>query len=599
MKRLFALLAAFFVALLLPIAPAWSIGPQIDPHKVLRTMIPQGETGFDPAKIHDLYSNTIAEALYEALLTYDYLARPAQLAPRTAASLPEVGDGGRSYTFRLRQGVHFVDDPAFGGRKRELTAADYAYSIKRLMDPAVRSPYRMLIDGKIEGLDALTQQAERSGRFDYDAPVSGLAVPDRYTLRITLTAPDYNFAYILAMPTFGAVAREVIERYGQDSNAHPVGTGPYRLGKWVRASQIDLIANPDYRGVDWNYAPGEPADEALVKEMKGKVLPTIGRIQIAVMEEDQAHLLAFQNRELDLFELRGGLAPRVLDGAKLRPEYVAMGARLSRIVDPELAYLYFNMRQGPFAGLTKDKIALRRAIALAYDADEEIRTVWNGQATRLEFPIPPGIVGYLPDYRSSNQTDVPLANALLDLFGYQVGADGWRTMPDGKPLEFRFATVPDSEGRLLDEHMAKTLGRLKIRMVGEKRKFADMLKAEKACQVISRPDRWIADYPDGDNFMQLFYSKNIGQSNTSCTEIPEYDRLYERASKLPAGPAREALYVDMARLLEYYAAIKPNLARNRNMIMQPRVLGYKKHPFLLADWLYIDLDDNEEEKKEQ
>jgi ABC-type transport system substrate-binding protein len=96
--------------------------------------------------------------------------------------------------------------------------------------------------------------------------------------------------------------------------------------------------------------------------------------------------------------------------------------------------------------------------------------------------------------------------------------------------------------------------------------------------------------------MQLFYSKNIGQTNTSCTDIPEYDRLYEKASKLPDGPERTALWVNMARLLEYYGAIRVSVARNRNMVMQSRVIGFKKHPILLADWLYIDIDDSVKEK---
>lgn len=590
MRGFLALFAACWVL------SAVAAGPSPDPKKVLHAMIPQAETGFDPAKVQDLYSNTIVEAIHEALLTYDYLARPAKLVARTAEALPEVAEAGRSYTFHIKKGIYFTDDPAFKGQRHELTSADYAYSIKRLIDPKVRSPWKYEVKNKIVGLDAIARAAEESGRFDYDAPVAGLTTPDRYTLKIILTAPDYNFPYHLAMPTFGAVAREVIEYYDSDTNSHPVGTGPYRLGKWVRASFIELIANPDYRGIDWNFSAQEAGDEALVAEMKGKLLPTIGRIEISVMEEDQARLLAFQNRELDLLELRGGLAPRVMDGPKLKPEFVAMGAKLSRIVDPELAYPYFNMRQGPFVGLSKEKIALRRAIILAYDSNEEVRTVWNGQALAIDFPVPPGIVGHLPKYRSSNQTDIKLAIALLDRFGYMIGADGWRTLPDGKPLVVRYTSAPDSEGRLLDELMAKTLDKLKIRLVIDKKKFADILKAEKTCQVEVRANRWIADYPDGDNFMQLFYSKNIGQSNNSCTDIPEYDRLYERARELPPGPEREALWVDMARVLEYYGAIRVSVSRNRNMVMRPRIIGFKKHPILLADWLYADLDLNAKEK---
>jgi ABC-type transport system substrate-binding protein len=564
--------------------------PRPDPNKVLRIEFPVAETGFDPAQVHDLYSNIVIEAMFEPLLTYDYLARPAKLAPRAAAALPEIAEGGRVYTFHLPSGILFADDPAFGGRRRELTAEDYVYSIKRLADPKLHSPWRYLVEDKIAGLAALIKAAEKSGRFDYGAKVPGLATPDRYTLRVTLDAPDLNYPYILAMPAFGAVAREAVERYGADIMAHPVGTGPYRLDKWQRSARIELAANANYRGHVWNFTAQEPADQLLVDAMRGKVLPTIGRVEIAIMEEDQARLLAFQNGELDLFNLEGPLAPRVLDGDRLKPEFVARGAKLSRIVDPEIQYPYFSMRHPVLGGLSKEKIALRRALALAYDDAEEIRVVHNGQATQLQYPVPPGVVGYLPGYRSSNRTDVPLANALLDRFGYKVGADGWRTTPQGAPLAVTFTSRPDSLGRQQEEMWQKTFAALKIRMLSDKKKFPEILKAEKTCQLQMRSDRWIADFPDGENFMQLFYSKNIGQSNTSCTDIPEYDALYEKASRLPPGAERDALWVDMARLLEYYGALRISMARNRNMVMQKYVVGYKKHPILLADWLYADID---------
>lgn len=574
----------------------WAAGPQIDPNKVLHYQFPVAETGFDPAQVHDLYSNTVIEALFEPLLTYDYLARPSKLVPRTAESMPVAEDAGRQYTFRIRPGIFFRDDPAFKGQPRELTAHDYAYAIKRLADPKLRSPWKFLVDGKIAGLDDASKAAEQSGRFDYDAPVAGLQVSDRYTLRITLTTPDFNYPYILAMPTFGAVAREVVEHYGDDIQAHPVGTGPYFLHNWVRSSLIVLEANPAYRGIEWNFRPNEPGDEALVAEMSGKTLPTIKRIEIAIMEEDQARLLAFQNGELDLFQLEGPLAPRVLNGGKLMPEYQAMGAKLSRIVDPELQYPYLNMRDPAVNGMSKERIALRRAILMAYDDQEEIRVVHNGQAEELFFPVPPGVVGYLPDFRRTDRTDVRLANALLDRYGYRMGSDGWRRYPDGKPLKIRYTTRPDTLGRQHEEMWKRTLDSLKIRMESDKRKFPEILKAEKQCQIQIRTNRWIADFPDGENFFQLFYSKNIGQSNNSCTDIPEYDVLYEQASRLPDGPERTALWVDMARLLEYYGAIRTSMARYRNMIMQSHVLGFKKHPILLADWLYIDLDSPAKEK---
>lgn len=232
-----------------------------DPNKVLRVAFEIEETGFDPVKVTDEYSNRVVEQTNEPLLTYDYLARAAKLVPLTAESLPEVSDNGKTYVFHVRKGIVFHPDPAFKGKRRELTAEDYAYSIKRLMDPKNRSPWRFLIDGKIIGLDELSAKAVKSGRFDYDAPVPGLELVDCYTLRVHLKDTDYNFAYIMAMPAMSAVAREVIETYADDTNAHPIGTGPYILTSWVRKSKMILDADPDYREII--YAFGERSSAAL------------------------------------------------------------------------------------------------------------------------------------------------------------------------------------------------------------------------------------------------------------------------------------------------------------------------------------------------
>src|SRR5512139_2600941 len=184
-----------------------------DPDKVIRDVFPVAETGFDPAGVHDLYSGTVVQAIFETLLTYDYLARPSKLIPMAAEALPQVTDAGRTYTFKVKKGVHFTDDPVFGGKKRELVAEDFAYSLKRLVDPKVRSPYAFLVEGKIVGLDEAVEAAKKNGKFDYDAPVAGLEVVDRHTLRIRLKATDYGLSYVLAHEPTSAVAREVVEAY--------------------------------------------------------------------------------------------------------------------------------------------------------------------------------------------------------------------------------------------------------------------------------------------------------------------------------------------------------------------------------------------------
>jgi len=571
---------------------ATGVAHAADPSKVLRHVFPAAETGFDPAGVQDLYSATIEQMLFETLLTYDYLARPAKLVPLTAEALPEVTDNGKTYTVRVRKGIYFIDDPVFKGRKRELTAADYAYALKRLIDPKLRSPWAWLVEDKIVGLDAVAEAAKKTGKFDYDAKVEGLETPDRYTLRIRLKDTDYNLPYILAHEPTSAVAREVIDTYRDESGramANPVGTGPYRLKQWLRSSKIVLDANPDYRGFTWDFKSDDPEDQPLIAQMKGKQMPLVGRIEVSIIEEDQARLLAFQNGELDLMDLGGPLAPNVLDGGKLKPEFVKKGVQLSRIVDPSTIYVYWNMQDPIVGGFEKEKIALRRAMAMAYNVDDEINVVRNGQAVALEYPIPPGVVGHDPHYRSPVRYDPVLANKLLDYFGYKKGADGWRNLPDGKPFTIRYASRPDSLGRQLDELWKKALDSIGVRMDVQKDKFPELLKLERQCKLMMRTASWIADYPDADNFMQLLYGKNIGQNNNGCAKIPEYDKLYEQSIRMPDSPERNRIYHDMARIIEVYAPWRLDTATYRNMLIQPRVQGYKKHPILHAEWAYVDV----------
>ncbi len=565
-----------------------------DPDKVLRYIFVAAETGFDPARSMDLYSAHVIQSIFETLYTYDYLARPAKLIPLTAAALPEISDGGKTYTIRLKKGIYFMDDPVFKGKRRELTMADYVYSYKRLMDPQLHSPHTWLFEGKVEGLDEMALKAKKSGRFDYQSKITGFELLDPYTLRIHLKQADFNLGMILAHEPTSAVAHEVVEKYGDRQGqvaANPVGTGPYRLTQWVRGSRMVLEANPGYRGFIWDFQAGtDPDDQHIVAQMKGKKMPRIGRIEISVMVEDQSRWLAFQNDEVDLFQLEGPLAPRALADGKLRPELVKKGVQLSRIVDPESSYTYWNLRDPVWGGLTKEKIALRRAVAMAYNPQEEIKIVWHDDAVAMEYPIPPGIVGHDPDYKSSIQYDLPAAQALLDKFGYKKGADGWRTQPNGKPLSIRYSARAESNGQHMAEIWKKTYGSLGIHMEADLRPFPDLLKAEKQCELQSRTSPWIADYPDGDNFMQLYYGANIHQTNNGCAEIPEYDKLYAQSQKLPDGPQRDLLFHKMTRVMELYSAQRLGYARYRNMLAQPRVIGFKKHPILHCEWMYVDIE---------
>ncbi len=594
MKRLSRLVGLYAISLLALAAPAGAQGNG----KVLHVTFQAAETGFDPVRVSDYYSGTVIEAIFDPLLTYDYLARPAKLIPNVAQALPAIADEGRTYTLSIRPGIHFADDPAFKGRKRELTAADYVYSIKRFMDPANRSPYAFLFEGKVAGLDELAARAKKSGKFDYDAKIPGLEALDRYTLCVRLTRTDFNFSHVLAFPLAGAVAREVIEAYGDDTNSHPVGTGPYLLKSYVRSSKMILEANPAFRGRVWDFGPGDdPIDQEIAARMKGKKLPAIGSVEISVMEETQGRWLAFLGGQTDLeYQLSEMAGIFMAADGRLKPDFARRGFKLDRSVDPEITYTYFNMletiggKPNPVGGFSREKVALRRAIAMAYKVDDQIRIIRNGQAVRAQFPIPPGVAGHDPAYRSSIPHDPRLANALLDKFGYRKGADGYRMLPDGRPLVIRYSSVPTEVARQFDELMKRSMDSIGVRMEFHKDRFPELIKLENECRLMMRGSAWIADYPDGDNFTQLLYGPNSKQSNNACYQSAAYDRRYEKSRRLPDGPERNRLYREMARQMEADTAWMLADSRYRNVLLQPYVVGYRKHPVLHAEWLNIDLD---------
>jgi ABC-type transport system substrate-binding protein len=593
--RLAALLASLCIAFGTAAADA--------PKKVLRLAFRTAETGFDPQRIDDRYSVGVCENLFEGLLTYDYLARPAKLVPLVAEAIPAPEEGGTRYTFRIKPGIYFADDAAFKGKKRELVARDLEYAIKRFRDPANRSPYEWLFENKLVGLDELAEKAKKGGAFDYDAKIPGIEVRDKYTLSFKLKDADYNFLYVLAMPNVVPVAREVIEAYGADTHAHPVGTGPFVLKEWVRRSKIVLERNPNHRGYELDTRYANMADEwdrRAVEALAGKRLPLLDRVEIYPMEDDQPRFLAFLNKEHDILdETPFSFLSQVLPGGKLAPNLVKQGVRAFREEQPEITYYAFNTgdmaegRPNPIGGYTPARVALRRAMVLAYDLDAEVAILRKGQALGAQSPIPPGVVGYDADFRAGAQEhDVPKAKALLDMFGYiDRDRDGCRETPEGNRLVIGHKyNAQNQEYRQLAELFQKSLKDVGLCVDATAVQFADLLKDKKVSNFMTAQSAWTADYPDAQNFLQLLYGPNTGQSNEAEFRLPEYDRLYMKSLGYPDGEERNKLYREMIRLMLAYAPWRLQVHRIYNHLQYPWVKAYKKHPILYTNYKYLDID---------
>ena len=565
--------------------------------KVLRYALRVAETGFDPAQISDLYSSTMTANMFDALYEYAFLARPVRLRPNTATAMPEASDDFKTFTIHIKPGIYFSDDPAFEGKKRELTAADYVYSIKRIFDPRWKSPtYQSLANNRIVGLDELRQAALRDKKpFDYDAPVAGLVALDRYTLRFQLAQPNPRFADELSDPArTGAVAREVVERYGDAVMEHPVGTGPYRLVQWRRSSLIAFEKNPNYREVRYDEeAPADdPLAQAAVKKLAGKRLPLVDRVELSIIEQPQPRWLAFLNRESDVIEqVPEDFTFVAIPNNKVAPNLAKDGVYEVRYLRNDASMSYFAMENPVVGGYSPEKVALRRAIALAVNVDEEIRVVRRGQAIVAQAVMGPGLYGYDPAFKSEMGTfDRAKAQALLDLYGYvDKDGDGWRDLPDGSPLVLEYATQPDDLNRQLITQWKKNMDAIGVRIVFRTAQWPENLKASRAGKLMMWGVAWSGG-PDGEAFLVLGDGPDKGQSNHARFDLPEYNRLFQVQRSLPDGPERLEVMKRMKEIMVAYMPYKAHVHRIWTDLAQPWVVGYHRNVFLREYWRYVDID---------
>jgi ABC-type transport system substrate-binding protein len=564
--------------------------------KVLR-IASESETGFDPARVGDARSFRVTSHIFETLLHYDPLARPVKLRPLTAAAMPEPSADFRVWTVRLQPGIFFTDDPAFGGKPRELVAADYAYSIRRLADPATKSPgWSAIEQAGISGLAALRREALDTRKpFDYDRPLPGLQAPDRYTLRFVLDAGRPRFPQWLADAATAAVAREVIEAQGELSMQHPVGTGPFRLAEWRRASRIVLERNPQYRErrYDAQPAPDDAEGQAILARLKGRRLPMVDRVEIAVIEERQPTWLAFLNGETDWIELPDTFTGTALPGGRLAPDLARRGIRVERAVLPSTYYTMFNMQDPLVGGYAAPQVALRRAIGLAIDVEREITLLRNGSAVPAQSPVTLNMSGYDPAWRSEmSRYDPARARALLDLYGYvDRDGDGWRETPDGRPLVLHMGTQPSQETRRFDELMKRDMKAIGLRIEFHSAVWPEQYKAARAGKLMMWSVSGRAGAPDGIQGLLRYDGAAAGGVNLARFDLPQMNAAIARLLALPDGAEREAAFDLAKRLTVAWMPYKLRTHLVQITLWQPRLVGFRR-PLFWNQWFdAVDLEE--------
>jgi oligopeptide transport system substrate-binding protein len=516
--------------------------PPAGEQKVRYGQLGEDPQTLDPVKSWDTLSGGIIAQIYDPLYQYSYLKRPYQLEPCLAAEMPEVSPDGLTYTIRIKQGVFFQDDPCFqagGGKGRELVADDFVFSIKRLCDQGTDTTGYWTLQGKVAGLDAFYDEsgkrAAEGKRMDYSMPVEGLQAPDRYTLRIKLTKPYPQLKYILAMTYTAAVPNEAVEDYGKDFVNHPVGTGAFRLKEWTKRYRMILARNPTYR--DERYPDeGEPGDrEAGLLADAGKRLPLVDEFYLPIVTEDPPAWIMFKQGYLDASGItKDNFKEAISPTLGLTAEFREKGITLTKAPEESVYYVGFNMSD-PVVGPNSK---LRQAMSLAYDTEWRIKYLYDGRAIPAQGPIPPGIFGYDPDYKDPyKEYDPEKASKLLAEAGYPRGVG-----KDGRQLSLTYDLgSADLSARQFAERFRSDMAAIGINVNIQQENFSEYLrKAQQgSLQVFSAG--WILDYPDPQDFLQLFYGPFIPKPNDCRYDNPEYNKLYEQMEGMPDTPERLAI----------------------------------------------------------
>jgi ABC-type transport system substrate-binding protein len=573
---------------------AWAQAPKAQ--KTLRYAFRAPETSFDPIKATDIYSRTVTAHIFEALYTYDHLARPVKFKPLIAEGMPEPSDDFKVWRVKLRSGVYFPSDAAFKGQRREVVAEDFVYAIKRYADPKNVSPIWSYIESqKFVGLAELRKAASEGKAFDYDTPIPGLRALDRTTIEFRLGKSSPRFIEVLAASDLlGAVAREVVEHYGKDIDSHPVGTGPFRLAQWRRSSLIVLERNAEYRE---RYYDGEPTAEdtegqALLAQFKGRRIPIIDKVEISIIEEGQPRWLSFLNEEHNLMqEVPPEFISLAFPNGHVAPNLAKQGVRGTRVVNADYFATIFNMEDPVVGGYTPERVALRRALSLGMDVEREIRLIQRDQALIAQASVAPQTASFMPNFRSGMSEYSPTrARALLDVYGYvDRNGDGWREQPDGKPLVLNWSMEDDQRGRQRSEMWLKDMKALGIKVEFKSGKWPELLKAARAGNFQIWHVGGSSASPDSQGALQRYDSKQIGGQNMARFKRPEMDAIYDKLSEMPSGPERDKLFVEAWRIGAAWMPYKARYHSLRTDLVHKGVLGYRRPVFWQDFWQYVDV----------
>ncbi len=522
------------------------------PWAVRNATLPGDPKSFDPQFAYEVTSQRALEPVYDRLLDYHPLKTdPFELIPSMLEEIPKREshpDGKVSYLCTLKRGIPFHDDPCFpGGKGREVVAGDVFYSFQRICDPKIESPFFAPLSQHVIGMEeARAAGTAKTGKFDDATPIAGFELIDSHTFRVHLTGPYPQLLYWFALHTCSPVAREAVEFYGEKFRFTAVGHGPFRMREYVPKQRIRYER---FEGYHTSVFPSDgfpPAKAEWLKQFAGKPLPLYDELHFAILQETIPRFVLGRQGYLDGIVANKDAFAAVVDSAnQLTPKYRDRGMALELDGTPSTFFMSFNM-EDPVVG---KNVKLRKALSRAYNATTYTEIFYNGVSPVSHQLLPRGFFGYDPNYVNPNGYDFEKAKRLLAEAGYPDGRDA----KTGEQLTLTLEEpVSGNEERQRAEYQQRAFEKLGIKIKVNENTFARVIeRLEQGTFQIGSGTGWMADYPDGENYFFLFYSKNFPREGANYCRYsrPDFDRAYEQMAVMENGPERLALIQRMNEML--------------------------------------------------
>ena len=497
-----------------------------------------GIASLDPAFAKNQSIMWAVHQLYNTLVEVD---SNLNIVPSLATRWTVSADR-KTYIFHLRPDVFFHDDVAFArGKGRRMTAGDVAYSFNRLLQPATASPGAWIFNGKID-------------------PAEGFKALDDTTFQLKLIRPYHPILGILSMQYCSIVVKEAVEKWGPDFRRHAVGTGPFQQVAWEEGQALILKKNPRY----------------FERDSSGNRLPYLDGVSVNFYNSKATEFLLFRQGKLHFInDIDASFKDEVLTKAgALRP---AWEGKIHLQKHPYLNIEYLGLMIDPNSELVKASPThlrnVRQAINYGIDRRKMMLYLRNSIGTPAESGfVPAGLPSFDSSAVKGYRYDPQRARVLLKAAGYANGS---------KTPAIKLFTIPIYAD--LGDYIAKQLSEIGLHIQVEVVQKSLLLEMTSSSKALFFRGSWIADYPDAENYLSVFYSKNPAPPNYTRYNNPEFDALFEKALAETADSLRYQLYRQADQVVMQDAPVVPLWYDMAIHLVQPNVSGFTPNALNLLE----------------